>query len=116
MNKILLTIIFFLATFQLVSAQVDHLTNEKEKTRIRIVCGEKISSSPPLYVLQYKQQEHIIDTADLKTLNRADIKRIIPLKDVADLERYGDKGKNGVILITLRKAAMESFLRKEELD
>ncbi|AHM59320.1 TonB-dependent receptor plug [Flammeovirgaceae bacterium 311] len=118
MNKILLTIIILLSSIQLVSAQIDHLDDKKKGTTIRLYCGNKISSSlpSPLFVLHYKQQEYIIDTAELKSVNPDDMINLEVLKGVASVERYGDKGKYGVILIEVRKSAIERFLHKEELD
>ena len=116
MNKILLTIIIFLSSIQLVSAQVEHLENEKKGITIRLYCGTKISSPPPLYVLHDKQKEYIIDSTEVKHLNPNDIIDIKVLKGVAAVEKYGDNGNNGVIIIEVSKATLKSFLRKEELE
>ncbi|AHM59093.1 TonB family protein [Flammeovirgaceae bacterium 311] len=115
MNKILLTIIILLSCIQLVSAQVEHLENEKKGVTIRLNCGPKVSSLPPLYVLKYKQQEYIIDSTEIKRLNPNDIIDLDVLTGDAAVEKYGDNGNNGVILIQVSKATIKSFLRKEEL-
>jgi TonB family protein len=49
----------------------------------------------PLYIIDGKEMKQ----ADFKTLNPNDINSIYILKDKAAIAQYGEKGKNGVILI-----------------
>ena len=51
-----------------------------------------------LYIVDGKEAP--ADT--LKTLNPNDIESITVLKDQSAVAKYGEKGKNGVILITLK--------------
>jgi TonB-dependent SusC/RagA subfamily outer membrane receptor len=57
-----------------------------------------IADKMPLYIVDGKDAP--ADT--LKTLNPDDIESITVLKDQSGIARYGEKGKNGVILITLK--------------
>lgn len=58
----------------------------------------KVSSSPPLYYLNDKE----ITDADMKSVKAEAIERIDVLK-AGDAKVYGDRGANGVILITTKK-------------
>jgi TonB-dependent SusC/RagA subfamily outer membrane receptor len=44
------------------------------------------------------------ETADMSMLNPKDIESISVLKDNSATALYGDKGKNGVVVITTKKA------------
>ncbi len=57
--------------------------------------------NPPLYVLDGK----IVEEKDYKDLSPTDIESITVLKDAKATAIYGDKGKNGVIIIVTKKAA-----------
>lgn len=117
MYKILLTSLLFFSCVQLLSAQVEQLAHEKKRTTIRLYCGHKISSSsPPLYILQHKQQEYLIDSAELQSLVPADLLDVGVLKNAAAVEKYGDRGKNGVIILKVKKAVFKRFLPKEGLN
>ncbi|MBF4470195.1 alpha-2-macroglobulin family protein [Flavobacterium sp. HJJ] len=58
------------------------------------------SSSTTLYIIDGE----IATEADFKKLNPADIISIDVLKDVTATAQYGEKGANGVIIITTKKA------------
>ncbi|GGK46432.1 MULTISPECIES: M56 family metallopeptidase [Flavobacteriaceae] len=53
----------------------------------------------PLYILNEKE----ITSKEMEGIDPNTIKAINVLKDEAAVEKYGDKGKNGVIIITLKK-------------
>ena len=57
------------------------------------------SKNPPLYILD----GIIIDKAKMDAINPETIESINVLKDKSATDKYGDKGTNGVILITLKK-------------
>jgi TonB-dependent SusC/RagA subfamily outer membrane receptor len=57
-----------------------------------------ISDKMPLYIVDGKEAPP--DT--LKTLNPNDIESITVLKEQSSVAKYGEKGRNGVILITLK--------------
>ena len=56
------------------------------------------SANPPLYILDGKE----ISGAEMKKLDPNSIESINVLKNKAATDIYGDKGANGVILITLK--------------
>lgn len=80
---------------------------------VKIIC----TAGPiptPLYILRYKKEDYILDTAKLKYIHPADVKRIKVLKKKADLDKYEDKGKNGVVIIETNKPLMDLFLEIED--
>ena len=52
----------------------------------------------PLYVVDGKE------VADISSLNQASIESVVVLKDSTATTSHGDKGKNGVVIITTKKA------------
>ncbi|MET4081285.1 TonB family protein [Pedobacter sp. UYP30] len=58
----------------------------------------KDSAKKPLYIVNGKEY-----TKDFKTISPNDIETIKVLKDTEATALYGDKGKNGVIIIALKK-------------
>ena len=56
-------------------------------------------NNPPLYIVDGKE----VDESTFKGLKPDNIKEISVLKDKSGTAIYGDKGKNGVIVITLKK-------------
>ncbi len=54
----------------------------------------------PLYIVDGKE---MAASEDLNTINRSDIARVDVLKDKTAVEKYGAKGKNGVVKITTKK-------------
>ncbi|MCM1300351.1 MAG: M56 family peptidase [Alistipes senegalensis] len=73
-----------------------------DKILIKGVDGTKVQEQP-LYLIDGKE---IADLNDVNALIPERIKTITVLKDVSAapyIEKYGDKAKNGVILITLKK-------------
>jgi TonB-dependent Receptor Plug Domain len=70
----------------------------QSKSNVRINCGCNKGGEPPLYVVDGK-----IIVGDLPNLDPQAIESISALKDVASSRQYGDKGKNGVIIITMKK-------------
>ncbi|MBV4356153.1 M56 family metallopeptidase [Pinibacter aurantiacus] len=64
--------------------------------RIRNVSGK---TNAPLYILDGKE------VTDIENINPNDIESVTVWKDAHAIEKYGDKGKNGVIDIRTKKAA-----------
>jgi TonB-dependent SusC/RagA subfamily outer membrane receptor len=61
-------------------------------------CGGK-GGPPPLYILDGKEM-----TEDsMKNIDPQAIESISVVKDATSAKQYGDKGKNGVIIITMKK-------------
>lgn len=57
------------------------------------------SPNPPLFILDGKE----ITAEQMKQIKPADIEAIQVLKDKTSTDKYGEKGKNGVVIITLKK-------------
>jgi TonB-dependent SusC/RagA subfamily outer membrane receptor len=64
----------------------------------------------PLYIIKSKDGE--IEKTDLKDINPNDIESINVLKGSTATFQYGEKGKNGVIIITLKKNS-KYYLQKK---
>jgi TonB-dependent SusC/RagA subfamily outer membrane receptor len=62
----------------------------------------------PLYIIDGQ----VIKDGELKNINPNDIESISVLKDKSATDTYGDKGKNGVIIITLKKNSKYYFQKK----
>jgi TonB-dependent SusC/RagA subfamily outer membrane receptor len=56
----------------------------------------------PLYIIKSKNTNLTIPQRALKEINPNDIESISVLKDKSATDLYGEKGKNGVIIITLK--------------
>jgi hypothetical protein len=75
-------------------------TTNNKPVRITITC--KSSNDPkntPLYVVDGK----VVDAAELQNTNPNDIQEINVLKDEKAWAKYGDKAKNGVVEIKIKK-------------
>jgi len=66
------------------------------------------AGNQPLYIIDGQ----IHDGDKLKNINPKDIESISVLKDKSATDTYGDKGKNGVIIITLKKNSKYYFQEK----
>lgn len=73
--------------------------DSSKKSRIITLDG-KTNLNPPLYIIDGVEAK---ENDALKTMNPNDIESISVLKDAQSTAIYGDKGKNGVILITTKK-------------
>ena len=70
---------------------------------IRVCCGETgTEKRPPLIILNGKE----VDSSYLNTINPKDIEKIEVLIDKSAIKSYGEKSKNGVIIITTKKKAI----------
>ncbi len=74
-------------------------SDSSKKSRIITLDG-KINPHPPLYIVDGVE---VKENDALKNMNPNDIESISVLKDAQSTAIYGDKGKNGVILITTKK-------------
>jgi hypothetical protein len=70
-------------------------TNDKNKSYMVLEVPAK-----PLYILDGKE---MAAGEDLNTINSSDIARVDVLKDKSTVDKYGAKGKNGVVKITTKK-------------
>lgn len=76
--------------------------NDDQKISI-IVGGDKMSEIQPLYVITSKEGDKIVTLSFFEQIKAADIETITVLKGKKAIERYGEQGKNGVIVIQLKK-------------
>ena len=75
-------------------------------TRVMIMYGapaanfiKDINTIIPLYIIDGKE----VSEEEFSKLNVEDIESCSVLKDAAAIEKYAEKGKNGVVIITLKK-------------
>ena len=88
--------------YEVVSGNVNTDKNEyteayKNAKELRIVSGNK--DEKPLFVVDDK----IIGNDDITKIKPNDIKSITVLKDESATKLYGEKGKNGVVIIKMKK-------------
>jgi len=74
---------------------------DSENNKVMIRVNSDKSGNQPLFVIDGKVVEN--GKKDLSDLDPKDIESISVLKDNSATEAYGEKGKDGVIVITLKK-------------
>lgn len=87
-------------------ATTDSLTQQGISLKANSVTINTNSEKSPLVFLD----GIIIDKAKMDAINPNDIESITVSKDKSAVEKYGDKGKNGVILITSKKKGIQNKL------
>ena len=76
------------------------ITNSKgEKQEVYIAKQNDFLQNPPLFLLDDKE----ITKEQMKNIATDDIQNITVLKDKSATDIYGDKGKNGVVIIHLKE-------------
>jgi TonB family protein len=88
--------------YEVVSGNVNTDKNEyteayKNAKELRIASGNKVEK--PLFVVDDK----IIDNDDITKIKPNDIESVTVLKDESATKIYGEKGKNGVVIIKMKK-------------
>ena len=105
----------FLAGFMLLfsfKTQVNYQPNNQEAkaaSNLRINIQDTL---PPLYIVNGKQQA---DDFNINSISTDDIESITVLKDESAIEQFGDKGKNGVIMIQLKESANLKVVPKHKI-
>lgn len=81
-------------------------------TPIRLICTKRVSDSPPLFVVDG------IMTNDISKIPLAasDVETIEVLKTGKEVAKYGDAGRNGVIIITTRSKEFRESVIKNIID
>jgi TonB family protein len=74
-------------------------TNDANKDLINLVGSNNPNANPPLIYLDGK----LIKYENLKNIKPDDIQSVNVLKDEAAIKAYGEKGKNGAVIITSKK-------------
>ncbi len=95
MRTILILILSNLLIFNLFAQENDEYKS-CEQDSIRIICFDK-DAPPPLYVIKFRNSEYILDSKQVDSLRiqKAWLRKI----KIGNPELYGDKGKNGVLII-----------------
>lgn len=81
------------------SAVVDHTVKSVQTIILGSPSYQLYGSKQPLYIINRK----ISTVADFRNLNPRAIKKVEVVKDKAATDKYGEQGKNGVILIFTKK-------------
>jgi TonB family protein len=91
------------------------VTPEEETTTLSVLSDEFgitvkgiIDNKPPLYVMDGK----LIDKSEFKSLNPDIINQISVLKDSSEIRKYGEKGENGIIVMTSKKITPVILVKK----
>lgn len=84
------------------------LITSKIKNRIKVnpTIPTNLARATPLYILDDVEMK---DSKPLSQIDPHEIHSIEVIKETQALDLYGDKGKNGVILITTKKAYKNKF-------
>lgn len=75
-------------------------SSSSPKVAVQVTGTSSNAADQPLYIMDTK--EGMIPITDLKEINPNSIESINVLKDKAATEKFGEKGKNGVIIIKLK--------------
>jgi hypothetical protein len=109
-------IITTLALFFLGLNSVNAQSSNKLDT-IKLYCGSpRVINKPPLYIIVTSAREIQIPTDVIKDIKPDWILSINVLNDSAGTIKYGDKGKNGVILLSLREEKLQEALKTLKLQ
>ncbi|WP_276372781.1 hypothetical protein [Chryseolinea sp. H1M3-3] len=96
--KYLLMVSVWVGTCLLAVAQDDPSVVTSDPTTLE----SSVLESDQLYVRSYKKIAKIITKEEFEKINTESIQYISVIKDPSSLYIYGDKGKNGVVLIVMK--------------
>ena len=74
------------------------------------------SDSGPLWIVETDSTEYVLDSLSTKRIDTDWIRSISVFKDAKATVMYGGSGKNGVIIITLKKDHIDDFLECRKPD
>jgi hypothetical protein len=95
-----------------VDSSAQSISENQESGKIgRIICTEPISDTPPLFVLKIKGNDYILDTTQVNKLEPTWIRKAV----VSKSKNYGERGKNGVVLIIPKRNAIQEISEAIEL-
>jgi hypothetical protein len=98
--KKLIAVTLFLGSCGVTFAQQAEVKKESaDSIYVKKPCLPTIGKEVPLYILDDVQ----ICAEDIDNINSATIDTVTVLKYASDTEPYGEKGKNGVIIIQTKK-------------
>ncbi|WP_207431132.1 hypothetical protein [Sabulibacter ruber] len=78
---------------------------------IKLRCGSPLSSEAPLYIIKTKKEEFTLAQEAISTLNPNWISSINVLKGESAENKYKEKAKNGVIVISLKQENEQDALQ-----
>ena len=102
---ILLISIFYFANLAL-GQEVS--SGDSKTVEIRIRCGTPQIESA-LYIIKHKNEELVLEPKNMKEdhvfeeIKPSQVKAVSVLKDEKGVRKYGESGKNGVVIITVTK-------------
>lgn len=112
MARLILVCVFILGSIALCQAQLTPPETvtlpEAGNTKIHMICGTQLGT--PLCIVDQK----IVSQEVLGSLNKENIERIDILKPDTGIERYGEMGKNGMIIVTLKGQPRTGFKRERK--
>ncbi len=76
--------------------------NDGHKVKFQI-SGSKSQKDKPLYIMNSKFGEQVISAEEMSNLKPNEIESVSVLKGESAIEAYGNKGENGVVVITLKE-------------
>ena len=99
-------------------------TNNSDTTKVAIrIRSDKTSSTSNVKVVGLKDEPiYIVDgivvpSLRIKEITPSNIEKIDVLKGQTAIDKYGEKGKNGVVKITLKKGMeLETLVEEEEIE
>ena len=113
MSKLIAFILLFNGTIVFAQNKIDTLVHSEKPgvatKNIRICAPSRVSQiqKEPLFVIKHGKKEHL--TNNYNNLNPDHIEALSIFKDSASIAKYGNDGKYGVIIITLKKDKISGF-------
>lgn len=99
MKSLVAAFLVIASTGSVLAQEVQKETRTSDKAQEKIACAPGFTENTPLYILD----EVEICPEDLKKIEPANIEKIDVIKEKSATELYGEKGNNGVIIITTKK-------------
>ncbi len=96
--------------------QERNITDNSQKNTIHICAPSRANMlGSPLTIVKYGKKELLSrdfkNNSVLKIINPNDISSIDILKDKESIEKYGEDGKNGVIIVTIKDEKADEFAK-----
>lgn len=102
MKYLIVLLLTCLCTFTF--AQKQQKQNSAEVASVKKP-GKKTSSGLQLYLLSTGDKTQEISKSEFDKISKEQIEYVRVLKDAALISMYGDKGKNGVVLVVMKSSA-----------
>jgi hypothetical protein len=96
MKYIVIVAIVACTSFQVMAQQ------NSEPTSLKIFGSTSLSSVEPLFIIADDQINREITQKEFEKIDPSDIQSVSVLKERKALEVYGEKGRNGVIILVMK--------------